>query len=516
MSTGSPSHFLVPVRLKPESLQNVAFCALLVACFSLTSNQGLAPTPDSHNYFEGARSLAAGNGYQRLSIDQQWEPQTHFPPGYAVVLTPFEFFGADLNSAVRIIHCLTFVAIPLMIGRLYAESWGGERFWIATFWAASLFPFLQLQVNVATEGLFLVTIIPAWTLFLKYLEDGNRRPLMMSGILFGLSLMVRYAGIFLIPFSIATILLLNRKDHRQRFLDAILHSAVIIAPFALLALRNSIVGGSATNREFAIHWPTIWHLRETITVFSQLFIPKAVPSWLRIPSAGAIYVSMGVGAYRLLRNEGTSMRQRRVLVTAILWLLSYAAMLFATVAFVERTNPTDIRLWSPAFPAVMLIALTLIESPLVRIRKLCLCGLGILLALQIWHSTTEAMDIRENGFGYAHKKWTNSPTVQWVRNQPYRYLYSNCSLQLFVHAREGDFFRIPAPSKLGRISEDYESEVTEMIKDIRTNGGWIVIFTNVSERQAADKNIENIMQDQRLSVVREFSDGIVYSPRTFD
>lgn len=129
----------------------------------------------------------------------------------------------------------------------------------------------------------------------------------ISGLLFALSILFRYAGVFVVPFCVAaTVFLSPKHKFKDRITDAVKLALIIGIPFAILALRNVLVASNVTNRTFSVHWPTF-----TISTFSQLLIPHAVPSWIRVPAAGLVYIVIVTGVYKLLRNvelERTNLR----------------------------------------------------------------------------------------------------------------------------------------------------------------------------------------------------------------
>lgn len=489
------------------------FCVLLAGCFVAASSQGTSRTPDTHFFFSSAKALVAGEGFLHYTGEAGWQPLTHFPPAYSLVLTPFELAGVDLLVATRIINTLTFILIPLLVGRLFAGEWNGYWFCAPLVWAGVLYPFLHIQMSTASEGLFLVVTIPAWFRLLHYIERGARRDLLISGLMFGLGIMIRYAGVFAAGFCVATIILTGRDDLRRRVTDAIILGVLIVTPFALWCLRNQLVAGSGANREFGVHWPTYVFLRETVSVFSQLFVPKGVPGWLRVPIAVVFYALAAIGLYRVWRSGQLRTRERLLAVSAALWIVTYTGMLMVTVIFLDESTPTDTRLWSPTFPAVILLLLTPLRAVRDKFRMAGLVGLAVLTICNAAYTVSMAIDFKSNGFGNTEVKWTKSPMVEWLRQRPHRLCYSNYANQLYLHVEQGSYHKMPLPTSYGRVNPDYNSDFTKMINDMRANNGWLVLFTNLSDRQSAVQRIERVLNDERLEVIERFADGVVYSTR---
>ena len=99
-----------------EKKQNLIFWLMLSVIMAVggilyfrTTPHGVGLVSDSVNYINGARSIAAGNGYFRESGGGILKPITNFPPLYSILLSIPFWLKADWFAAVRYFGLIFFM-----------------------------------------------------------------------------------------------------------------------------------------------------------------------------------------------------------------------------------------------------------------------------------------------------------------------------------------------------------------------------------------------------------------------
>src|ERR1035438_2308209 len=105
----------------PPETNRAALVAVLLACLSILFMFLLHPRlgirdVDGYSYIMGARSLHLGIGYRSLA----GEPFNHWPPGYSLLLSPFQ----NPVSAALILNYLSFgTTVGLLYYLLRRSEW---------------------------------------------------------------------------------------------------------------------------------------------------------------------------------------------------------------------------------------------------------------------------------------------------------------------------------------------------------------------------------------------------------
>jgi hypothetical protein len=346
-------------RLAPlATLLCVGLCA---GWFALHARPAVRAYQDSAVYLEGARQLAAGQGFSTaLAPLEAREPTaiTAYAPGFSALMAPFLLTGRDERESAALVLVGAYVAYALFTcGLVLAAS--GPGWWPA----AAIFTLaLILQPTVIQHVPSILSDLPfaAGTtaiigLSLGWVRRGDASLVaaLGLGVALGLVTLVRWSGLHLaIVLAVGLSLSLPkelRPARRLRLLGMLaLGGAAVVGPWLL---RNRLRGGSLTgDRYLTLHDPlTIaGHVLSGLSAGRadlHALVVDAPGAWLACDAALAL--ATGLLAWVVVRGRAWRVRQARLLAvlavgyTAALGVTAYLHIVDALVA------P---RYWLPVWP----------------------------------------------------------------------------------------------------------------------------------------------------------------------
>lgn len=335
------------------------FLALLAIVGSLmvwlaTSSYGPGLSTDGARYLSTAENIAAGNGI----IDYLALPLVNWPPLYPIILVAVNFLtGLDVFIVAQIVNILAFGVIIYLGGILFERSLPGN--WVFAFVAslilATSLPLLEVSANVASDPLFLITVL----LFLIVAQDFVKQPTRRNWILLAAivitSTFLRYAGIALIFSGTVLVFFQWRSQFRKAFTEAAAFGIVAGAPLAAWALFHNLPSNGTL---LGSHRPSD---------FIGLFIVAAekVVGWflpeslLRLMPALVIATILAlVLIVRSSRARWSSWFQRiqhsSIFPSAIFFAI-YSAMLVFAISFSEHRIPGSQRIHAVILPVLLIL-----------------------------------------------------------------------------------------------------------------------------------------------------------------
>ncbi|NWF64336.1 MAG: phospholipid carrier-dependent glycosyltransferase, partial [Chloroflexi bacterium] len=269
------------------SFLTLILLAVTGTCLILTATpEGLGLSDDAIAYIAGARSLLAGQGYREAWLESN-QPVTHFPPGFSGTLALLGLVsGFDPLRGARFLNAILFGLNAAWLGLL---GWRMTKSSIAGIALAALFivndSLLRVHAVAMSEPLFLFFSLLAFLCFdlartpgLSPKWSGEYDWLVAAGVLSGLAYLTRYSGLALVATFLAALFVI-RDTWRKRLIGGAAYLAGF-APWAVgWAVRNSLLGGTATNRSLAWHPPTTENIQLGVRTFAEFLVP--ILEWKR-------------------------------------------------------------------------------------------------------------------------------------------------------------------------------------------------------------------------------------------
>lgn len=252
-----------------------AFFGLFLILYQTRNGPGVGG--DSIQYVMGARNLLEGNGYSRISGSGNFIPITGFPPFFSMVLAALGSLGLDLFEGVSLLNALFFGGSIFLVGRLIHRA--TQSFWagmIGSLLILGSTTLLKFHGMLMTEGLYIFLMLLTIYLLVSYLETQRMIILILMAGLVAVATLTRYMGLSLLATGVLSILLFSNANWRRRTLDCILLAGISLAPLFLWFRRNSLMGGSLTNRVVIFHLMRPEVLRSYIAEILSWFVPRVL------------------------------------------------------------------------------------------------------------------------------------------------------------------------------------------------------------------------------------------------
>lgn len=474
---------------------------------------GIGVSPDTITYLNAAENWLLGNGISVNIGAINVVPLTHFPPLFVVFLGFLKYFGGDPLIGIRWFSSILMAINAVLLVRLIQKDKNINRFWslIITIAFVSSETMFQIHSEALTESLFLFFCLLGSDFIIQYLNSNRQKDLLIAALIFSLASLTRYIGVFLIVVSFI-IFLWRKIKYPSKMSWGILIQFIVCStlPLSLWGLRNYLLTNNLAGRSLGIHFPTWQHIKIAISTISTWMIPSFVPLIIRIL---LILISILLIAFSLYRKIPHLLQNNPVFQYSLLYQFVYMFLLIGAMTFFDAATPLDHRLLSPLFP-FFLISLVNILDFLLREKNVRLnyilytsgCIVILLFAVQGFLQTTDGY---RNGVGYITRAWMQSELANAVRELPETaIIYSNKHEQLQVLLLR-NIMEMPRLVYDTRENENYNLEINNMFQVLNNNGGYLALFTNISNEEKLTDNMPFILRAADSSQTIYFQDGVL-------
>lgn len=495
-----------------------AACAAAAALLHATV-WGVGVSPDSVRYLDAARHLAAGQGLS-TGLDGAVAPLTHYPPLYPLLLAPLAALETPEPESVRWLNALLLVATVCLVGgAAYRGSRGSPGAAALGAGLVAAHPgVFRAHAHAWSEPPFFLLVLASLLLVSSHARRPDRRRLVLAGILAGVSVLARYAGVAVVAAGVlATLFARGRRAAVERVRDGLGFLAAAAVPILPWALRTALVRGSPVDRDPIVAPISGGTLRQGAATLAGWLLPGDLPGDL--PASAAVPVAAAL-AVLLLAGSVVVLRRRRAeeppldLTAFLLFLVAYPLALLASLALFDPFIPLDHRILAPAFPPAAVLVVCAASAVLRRAGRwplavAALAAVG-LLALYAVDVASWAGRAHRRGLAFTAKVWRQSPTLAALEGlDPGRLVFTNGHDVVYFHT--GRALR-PLPVAW-QPPERFRAEVEEVGRRLDREGGRIVWFERLRWRDfyPTPDQLEAVLP---LEVVERFSDGVMLRPGT--
>jgi hypothetical protein len=399
------------------------FAAVAVVLVVVASAHGIGLTPDSGEYLFGAKHLAATGEYRALSGD--W--QSTFPLGFPALVTVVHLLGADVETAALIVNALATGALVLVTFAILRTYLRSTVVAFATLGAVAIAPPLIANGSTAwSEPLFIAVAM----VFLLTLTSALAAPALRvqslcgAGLVGGATVLVRYAGLSLLPAGVLAIVLVawHRRVPLGRAAGRV---GAFVATFAVLPacwmLRNVLHGHAITG----VHGDPVKGLLSNTKVIAAnatgFLLPDAIP-W---PARVVLVVAVVGGLLALVARRASP---GIVVVTSGCVVAGYLGFcaISASLTWADVTP----RVLSPVVAPTIVLLGALVDRVVARWSTRPVLALVVLVAVALgalfaWRTIDLVRDRADHGYGFATDVWQDSPILAAVRKvSPDTLIYS--------------------------------------------------------------------------------------------
>lgn len=315
---------------------------------------------DSYQYLGVADNLLTGAGVTTdipfFDVETAHgvvpSPITTHPPGYPVAIAAVRLLGLPPVAAAVAVSVLAATLTVLVLGlacrRLGVPRWAA-RVAVAGF---ALNPFTLVYAgSVLSESLFTLLVTCAVLGMVVAERTGARTASVLAGVALGVSVHVRYAGLFVVVGAAVglTLLLLARRDRRSALALA-LSVGTALPLFAPLLVRNQLVAGTwRGGNDVDVDHPVLELLAKTAWTGVHLVIGDA---------SGPARVLQALLSVAVLAALVLLVRRRPDLRDGAFVLLAAAVVVYSVLMF-EAGLVSAIsygpRMFLPVLPAALLL-----------------------------------------------------------------------------------------------------------------------------------------------------------------
>lgn len=228
-------------RHKTEVLLFVAAFLAQMAIFAMVIKFGTGRflwSSDAEAYFTLAKNLLSHGGF---FIRPEWGPSAYRTPLYPMFVAGLYWLIPQLWFVVLIQNILGAFSVVLVY--ILAKNIFGHK---TALLSAILFLFESQRLHVTnqlmSEALFMVLFLPALYFYFLYRTGGDKRCIILSGLLLGISTLVRPVTQYL-PLIMIAFIFFKRpfwKNAKANIGGAALFAVVFLAAVAPWSIRNKI------------------------------------------------------------------------------------------------------------------------------------------------------------------------------------------------------------------------------------------------------------------------------------
>ncbi len=440
----------------------------------ISTPEGLGLNDDSVAYINGARGIVSGDGYRELWIISKG-PILHFPPGFPGVLAFLGFITQiDPLRISRILNAFYFGGNAFLLGFL---CWRATKSQLASIFTSIIFVatpgFLQVHSMAMSEPQYIFLTLVIILLFDLYFERDQIKYIVLAGILAGLAYLTRYAALALIMTGII-VLFVHHGTWRKRIIRSIIFILSTLPLILGWSIRNSVVGGSVTNRQASWHPIVQSNINTGLREFSAFLMPTNMLSLSRdtIFIFASVIVSilfawvLFVGIRYFLKPK-SALRPPLIPFTHALYILGYFSSLIVTMTFFDPATKFQLRIVAPIF--VSLLFLVVIACCYFAKRSsvtgaLMVTLVGILFLFNF--SVAQKQNVEYLGRGgqlYASYKWYDSKILALVRNLPAETVIYTNQLEAVYFYTQRVCYLMPGEDKAQKIRQNVIDDNAVMV-----------------------------------------------------
>jgi hypothetical protein len=445
---------------KLSFLGTIAFAACGSCCvFFIATRWGALVYPtDWLKYLEAARGLIAGRGLSQPDGWGGYQPFAHFPPLFPFFVAGLaKMTGSSVETSVRILNAWLLGVSSLLAWQVARGANASPL--VCAFAAVYVMGhplFIQIHSEVLSEPLFICLLLALCISFQMVAGLCTYRLVTVAGTLAAALCLTRYLGLAILPAAALFIALAARNQGKSIGRFIVVFLAIATLPLILWSVRNQLVIGHMSTRNFGWHPPT-W---EVICGGWRAVMYWLAPESLKFTGRGLIFGVFASSCLGLLPWHGQLCHPALLwkvdyktfwsTVWPFVWLsFSYCAILTLAMTFFDPGTPYDTRILLPIF---LLTGLGIILAagrtglrlrvfktqsartprgavPWPNLRSLALLGLAACLALQLCRSVFWLQFAWRNGCGgYVSVRYHNSEALRWLGQcSPDTVIFSNDS-----------------------------------------------------------------------------------------
>jgi hypothetical protein len=489
-------------RLKTINWPKIAMCSgplLAFLAILASSRWGAALGDDSYWYIKPARDVLAGNS-----------PEFHplYPPFLPIILSGLGFLGIDPAESVRYLNAVLF-AVAVLLAFLIALRMSQSVFFSFLASTSILLSARLIQVfsSAMSEPLYLCLVLGCIYSVDRYMDERRLLWLVTGGVLAGLAVFTRYAGVSIV-LAVALYLLIRKgQPASRRIRDISVYVVISAFPITAYVVRNVLTTGRPVGQG-KFSWNLVKQFQPDVLIrnLADWIVPGRFVEGYEQALILLLLVGLAaiIGGYWMAYRERfvgilTSIFESRVLILLMIFVIVNMVMLSLARGFFSGGNPFNPRYLAPVQISVFLIGFAVVaqlyrrtgEKSQLLLRGTSLAFVAFLAARALF----TVWALYNEGAGYSSRRWHISETIAYLNRRPETPLMSTANDGIY-------FWTGRRPLHISR--QDSNASAKDFLCD---TGGLLVIIDSVPPELYG---VDHDSLVEGLTLEQKFSEGSIY------
>ena len=398
------------------SYLSIAILTFLIALFMM--KHGIGVSSDSVQYMSAAENLARGDGLLVYDGSGGFKMLSTWPPLLPFVLSLFELLNIGIEAGARWLNASLFAVNVVLLGLLARRASGSKLSGIlVAILAASASAMLQVHASLWAEALFITLFLLGLVCLQKYLAGGTQWYLPGTGLMFGVAVLCRFAGVAFLPAAVIAIIFGAKRGWGQRLYAAGMVGIISILPMACWVAYSASQGASG-GKSLAFYGITSAKLIAMVRVASMWALPAFCPRIIKIVfvplcvMAGAIWLVRICWKGKLKNIHKIAGLMKHPLFLFFIFFLAYEGMLLAVLLTYDPNISIVLRMHLPGQLMAIVLCVVLSLGAYSRLgktgRPVVAIGLTLLTISYISGASITASDAAKNGLYFRHADFRES------------------------------------------------------------------------------------------------------------
>ncbi len=472
-----------------DTLFNTSIGLLPAIVFWLTTSWGIGAAVDSVAYYDMAEIFLNGRELAELG--------THFPPLYPFLISLIAHVTDDIAGAARILQFFLIAANASLAAMLVHQLTNGNR--AASFLVVIAMTlrheFFFLWHYALSESLFTALLLLHYLLLVRWQRKGQTTILLVSGMLLGLMVITRYAGLPFIGFSVIAVAVFCRHLAILRILNRIGVLVVGVSVFPLVWILLAASSGlESVPRKIGFYPIDAKNLQDGIT---------ALGHWLSqgfgFPAGAIVFVILIYASWWFIRNnDGTRLAWLWVFLLSI---VGYITFIVISTAFFDAAIKLQLRIFYPALTIFLLAATILLGTDSDKSNRMT-CLVFPLALVFIAAGSSPAMYVQaltriHQGEGFANALYSSMDIWNFKDRYKQDRIVSNGPELIRLHMNR-KAVKLPKIYDMVTLEAhtDHDAELTKLRQEVLRGNVTVIYFAAMQWREGLPtaQSIVDLMQ----------------------
>ena len=495
---------------------------LSILIYLITTRYGIGLSPDSIAYLGSAWNLNNGSGFSLPYGLPPNQPLTQFPPLLPVILVLISKTGIPLILAAKLLNLLLVISFVILANLTLQEIDNRNPFFrLSVLSLVSVFAVVQFIFNMLwSEPLMIVLGFAAFLVFFNSQKYNNFYHLVLSGILFGLTVSARYAGVTFLATAMLIVFFIPSNNWKKKIYSWIALSAPTAIFLYFWMTRETGNAISSTGRVISFHPFNISHIHQILSTVGQWFlVPNSAHTVFKLVATLLFVGFVLLSSWFVFFSR--RLKDRFIEKILIIFVYIYCLFVFFSITFLDANIPLDTRILSPVLFSVLLLVLIIskIQNQNItstnRITYLISILITVFMVGILIINIPVLKNAFQNGIGFNSVTWKRYESIKYLNNLPQdHFLISNAPEPVFYYTNNVVFsFPKQYLTMQQEQNANYESEINQLISNYLKEKTYFIFFHKI--KGGSESDIASFQKTFNLMPEKVFEEASIflYIPR---